>query len=274
MTLYEFLKNIILILIFANITPFLIKNLKSQYRYFLEPCTYIGILTIKGPLSDSAAYTKHLHTFFKDPLIKGIILKIDCFECAAGTSQIIFNEIQQFKKENPKPIITLIENTCISGGYLIASACDYIIAPETAIIGGIGSYQHPEQLTSFLNLSAMNYFVKPVSSEEPVNNQNNANAHEIYQQFTKQVANSRKLSLATVSNWANTKLFTGKQACSLGLVNAIGSMHTVIAILKEKALIDGEIEWIEKKHVTFNHFQSHLLKVLYNIVMNGNLKEA
>src|SRR5579863_7880002 len=139
MTLYEFLKSIALIIVFANITPFLIKNLKSHYSYFLEPYTYIGILHIKGYVSDSSAYTKDLLTFFKDPLIKGIILKIDCFECAAGTSQAISNDIQQLKKEYPKPIITFVENSCVAGAYLIASASDYIIAPEHAIIGGIGN---------------------------------------------------------------------------------------------------------------------------------------
>lgn len=273
MTLYEFLKSIILILVFASITPFLIKNIRSQYGHLLEPCTYIGVLSLKGPLSDSSPYIKHLHSFFKDPLIKGIILKIDCFECAAGTSQTIFNEIQQFKKEYPKPVISLIENVAVCGGYLVATASDYIIAPESAIVGGIGTYAHPEQLADFFNLFAVNYPIKKELSKQS-NNQASPIYNETYQQFTKHVANARRLSLATISNWANEKIFTGKQAYSLGLINAIGSMHTVITILKEKALIDGEIEWVEKECTKSRPVQFHPLKALYNIVMNENPKEA
>jgi len=272
MTLYEFLKSIILILVFATIIPFLLHNIKLQYNYFLEPYTYIAILPIKGSLSDSSVYSKNLRSFFKDPLIKGIVLKIDCFESAAGTSQIIFNEIQHYKKEYPKPVITLVENVCVAGGYLIASASDYIIAPETAIIGGIGRYTYAEQLTHFLSHFAVNYCIKKNSQEQNIHN--NVLYNETYQHFIKQVATTRKLSLATVSNWANEKIFTGKQAYSLGLVNALGSMHTVISFLKEKALIDGEIEWIEKEHNKSNIFQSHLLQSIYSNIMKKSLKEA
>jgi len=272
MILYDFFKSIIVMLIFAAIMPFLLHTLKSQYSYFLEPCTYVGIIPIKGSLYDSSPYVKQLHAFFKDPLIKGIVLKIDCFDCAAGTSNIIFNEIQQYKKEYPKPIITLIENVCVAGGYLIASATDYIIAPETAVVGGIGKYSFPAPLSDFFTHCALPYPIKKDPSEP--NQQKTSLYNELYQQFIKNVATTRKLSLATVANWANEKIFTGRQAYNLGLVNTIGSMRTVISLLKEKALIDGDIEWVEKEYNKSTIVQSHLLRSLCNIVMNKSLKAA
>jgi protease-4 len=267
MTLYEFLKSILLLFIFASAAPFLVKNITYHYHCFLEPYTYIGVLSINESLFDSSWHVKSLHSFFNDPGIKGIILKINCYKCAAGTSQIIFNEIQQFKKEYPKPVITLIENICISGGYLIASASDYIIAPESALIGGIGTYSPPSQIKDLFTFFALDnpkkeYFNEQTNQSELYN--------ETYQQFTKYVATTRKLSLATVSNWAQEKIFTGKQAYNLGLVNAIGSMHTVITLLKEKALIDGKIELIEKDIKPY-HFQCPLLQLICNSVMNENL---
>ena len=121
-----------------------------------------------------------------------------------------------------------MENSCTGGGYLIASACDYIIAPESALIGNIGpdfiKVKHEENHTL---LDAIH--------------------EDAYQQLTKQIAIARKLSLTTIANWADGKIFTGHQAVSLGLINEIGSMCTVIKIIKEKALIEGEIEWIESK---------------------------
>lgn len=230
MTLFESLKSIIIIALSLYAAPFFIENIKKQYLPILEPRTHIGVLHITEHFYNSLTFTKELHAFFKDPLIKAIIIKIDCADSAAGTSQTIFHDIRQLKKEYPKPIIALVENVCVSGAYLVASACDYIIAPESTIIGNIG--------TSF-NAWA----IQKINAEKNNTLQNIEN--ESYQHVTKHIALSRKLSLTTTSNWADGKCFTGTQALSLGLINEIGSMCTVIKIIKEKALIEGEIEWIE-----------------------------
>jgi len=232
MTLNELLRNIILLLIFAYSSPFLINGIKNHYINALEPRTLIGSITIKETVTQSSHITTQLNNLFKNTSIKGIVLLIDCYDCAAGTSQLIFHEIQKLKKEYPKPLLALIENECLSGAYLIASACDYIIAPESALIGKIGSYTLPDHLRTLSEQSDITY-------------------NEIYEQSTKHIAMARKLSLATVSNWALEKIFTGRQALKLGLITNIGSMTTVTSLMKEKALIDGEIEWVEKKY----HYQ-------------------
>lgn len=231
MTLLNALKTIIFLTIMLYAGPFLVDGIKTQYSTILEPQTHIGVLQITKPLHSAHCFTEQLHSFFKDPAIKGILVKIDCISCAPGTSQTIFHDIRQLKKEYPKPIIALIENMCLSGTYLIASACDYIIAPESALIGNIGQ--------------TFNAWSVKKATEE-VSNSFETIENESYQQMTKQIALSRKLSLTTVHNWADGKIFTGTQAIALGLINEIGSLCTVMKIIKEKALIEGEIRWIEQ----------------------------
>src|SRR5882724_130712 len=130
MTFNDLLKNILLLLVFAYSAPFLYENIKTHYTNAIEPRTSIGVVSIKGTVNSSSPYITQLHSLFKDPYIKGIVLTIDCYESAAGTSHIIFHEIQALKKEFPKPLITLVENECLSGAYLIATTADYIVAPE------------------------------------------------------------------------------------------------------------------------------------------------
>ena len=250
MTLLDSLKFILILAIFLCIAPFLLENIKKQYLPLLEPRTHIGIVHISNPLHSSLLLLEQLHYLLKDPLIKGIVIKIDCSDAAAGTSQTIFHDIRQLKKEYPKPIIALVENMCVSGAYLIASACDYIIAPESAIIGDIGPSFNAWSLKKYNN-EERNAFIKNIESES-------------YQQFTKQIALGRKLSLTTTANWADGKLFSGTQALALGLINEIGSMYTVIKIIKEKALIEDEIEWIDcsTKSSSLNIFFSNEHTVL------------
>ncbi len=228
MTLFESIKSIIAITIFLCLAPFLIESITKQYTPLFEPRTNIAIVSITQQLCSTSCIDQ-LHSFFKDPLIKGILIKIDCSNAPAGTSQALFHDLRQLKKQYPKPIIALVENICVSGAYLIASACDYIIAPESAIIGNIG--------TSFCASS-----LEHIKSDK--NDTFQGIETESYHQLIKQVALGRKLSLTTTANWAEGKIFTGTQALALGLINEIGSLCTVIKVLKEKALIENEIEWI------------------------------
>lgn len=233
MTLLETVKTLFFGIILVAIAPFLIENIKKQYIPLLEPRTYIAVVNITQPLHNSCNLAEQFYSFFKDPLIKGIVVKIDCADTAPGTSQTIFHDIRQLKKEYPKPLIALIENRCLAGAYLIASACDYIIAPESAIIGDIGP--------NFAAWSLMHI-------QEQKNNTLESIEHESYQQLTKHIALCKKLSLATTANWAEGKIFTGTHALSLGLINEIGSMCTLIKVIKEKALIEDEIEWVNNNH--------------------------
>jgi ClpP class serine protease len=243
MTLLNALKTLIFLTLILYTAPFLVESIKKQYIAILEPRTPIGVLHIIKPIHSTACLTEQLHSFFRDPTIKGILIKIDCADTAPGTSQTIFHDIRQLKKEYPKPIIALIENMCLSGAYLIASACDSIVAPESAIIGDIGQ--------SFCSWS-----IKKAVTENSTNGETIEN--ESYQQLTKQIALSRKLSLTTTHNWADGKLFTGTQAIAFGLINEIGSLCTVIKIIKEKALIEGDIEWIEH-----NEKKQNLLDIFF-----------
>ncbi len=67
---------------------------------------------------------------------------------------------------------------------------------------------------------------------------------DAYDQLVQDVAQNRKLSIKTKDQWANGKIFTGRQALKLGLVDKLGSASDAIHFIKEKALIEGEIDWI------------------------------
>ena len=66
-----------------------------------------------------------------------------------------------------------------------------------------------------------------------------------YDQFIKHVATSRKLLVTDAPKWANAKLFTGAQALEIGLIDEIGGISQAVKIIKDKALIIGEIIWVK-----------------------------
>lgn len=256
MSFFDYLKNIFFLLVFMQVLPFLFTGIRKQYSRFWEPKTSVGVISLKGVLYNSAPYTRQLHAFFKDPEIKAILIQMDCSGSAAGTGQAIFREIMEYKKEYSKPIITLVENVCASGGYWIATATDSIIAPETALVGSIGAYfPYLFQLKDFIEQYHIKYqsvkagayksTTDPFTTMTPEERQMLQQAlDDTYAQFSESVASARKLSLGTINEWADGKIFTGRQALNLGLIDHVGSLQTAIGVLKEKALIEGEIEWV------------------------------
>jgi protease-4 len=259
MRFFDFLKSIFLLLIMLQIAPPLVKNLVKQYQLIAEPRAQVAVIPIKGMLCNSSDYIKQLHTYFKDPSIKAILLKIECHGSATGTGQSISNEITHLKKIYQKPIVALVENVCASGGYLIACSTDYIVAPGMSLLGSVGvTIPYLFQVRQFIEDHKVYY--EPIAAgsyklmTDPFSNLTPEQkallqgvVDDSYNQFVEIVAHNRKLSTTTVKDWADGKIFTGKQALALGLIDENGSASHVIKVIKDRAMIEGEIEWVKKE---------------------------
>jgi protease-4 len=263
MKFFDVLKNIFFLLIFLQFVPLLIDGLRKQYYQIVEPRTKVAVIMIDGDLTDSEPYTKQLTRYFKDSSIKAILLKIDSPGGAAGTGESIYNELISLKNApdiHKKPIITLVENVCASGAYYVACGSDYIIAPSTALVGSIGaslSQMAFFHLHQFLAQHKVDYkpiyagayknCIDPMADLSPENQALlQGILNDSYETFAQAVAKSRKLSLNAKDTWANGKIFTGRQAKELGLIDENGSSYNAIKVIKEKALIEGEIEWVKQ----------------------------
>lgn len=256
------LKSIIgIIMLFALFAflPTISKHLKDFYQTYLDPKPSVAVITIKGVLYDSSDYTRYLHKYFKDDDIKAIVLKIECPGSAAGTGQAIFNEILTLKKKHPKPIITLVENMCASGGYYIACATDHIIASSAAIVGSIGTcIPYLFQFKKFMDEHHIDYVslksgayktaTDPFTTATP---EEKAMLQELlddtYEQFTRDVARQRTVAMNDRDSWANGKIFTGSQALALGLIDEVGAVSAALAVIQEKALIENmkDVRWVK-----------------------------
>lgn len=248
--------NVLLVFIALSFLPTLIQKAKDWYAVNVEVREHVGVIEIKGVLYDSNKYQGQLHTFFKDPNIKAILIKMECPGSAAGTGQAIYQEIRALKQQYPKPILTLVENMCASGGYYIASATDWIIAPGSAMVGSIGTaFPYMFQLKEFLD----QYKVKTVGLKagayktmtDPLKDMSQPEREllqsvldDAYDQFAEDIANARKLDPKDRPVWGEGKIFTGRQAEKLKLIDQLGSSSQALAWIKEKAMIEGDIVWV------------------------------
>jgi protease-4 len=250
------LTNIFLLLLLIQIAPGMIKNIKSNYTEYLENKTKVGLISIKNVISDSTHYVRDIKKFFEQDDIKAILLKMDCPGGNAGASQAIFNEIKELKKIHLKPVVVWVQNVCASGGYYIACTADHIIATPSAFVGSIGVYIPQPHLKQFIEQFKIRYNSIDAGTYKTAGNplldvtpeqqkMLKGLVDDTYVQFTTDVAEQRpKLTLHTVSTWADGKVFTGKQALELGLVDELGSQITAEQYIKHKLIIEGGIEWV------------------------------
>jgi len=192
----------------------------------------------------------------EDKRVKAVILRLDTPGGEATASDILYNEILKFKQENKIPVVGLMMGVAASGGYYIASACDYVIAHPSTVTGSIGVisiFPNMEELFSKIGIK-MNVIksgemkdsgsaFRDMTEDEKKIFQ--AVIDEFYQRFLEVVHHRRKdsLSLEEIKKLADGRIYTAGQALESKLIDEVGYFDTALkktfslASLKEANVI-------------------------------------
>jgi len=203
-----------------------------------------------SPTIGAETMTELLESLAEDKEIKGIILRIDSGGGGARSSDIIRNSIEEAKQK--KPVVVSMADAAASGGYMISAPADTIMAYPLTITGSIGIFGGKfsiEGLNDWIGIkieavqrgeNAGVFSLSRVQTEE----ERELFRHIIqqgYDQFVEGVAQGRKMSFEAVDEIAGGRVWTGKQAAEIGLVDTLGGMDEAIAVIKEKIGIpEGE----------------------------------
>ena len=217
----------------------------------------IGIVDITGVIQSSQNIIKQIKSFHSDKHIRGIILRIDSPGGAVGPSQEIYDEVLKTRKSG-KIIYASMGTLAASGGYYIASAADQIFANPGTLTGSIGvimAFSNAQGLLEKIGLKpeiikAGKY--KDIGSPTRSMNQIEKSllqdvVTDVHQQFIEAIANGRGMSIAEITKIADGRIFTGRQAYSLKLVDQLGGLQAAIGQLAAKAGIIGAPNVIREK---------------------------
>jgi len=218
---------------------------------FFSPRERVGVVEIKGVLTDSRTVTKQLDRYRDDAGIKAIVLRINSPGGAVGPAQEILREVEKVRAK--KKIVASLGTVAASGGYYIASGADLIMANRGTATGSIGvimQFTNVEGLTKkigldFFNLKAGRY--KDVGSPfRPMTPEDKAYLQglidNIYQQFLSDVARNRKIPLAKLKNLAEGRIYSGEEAKEAGLVDEFGNLPDAIERAGRLGGIKGKVE--------------------------------
>jgi len=211
----------------------------------------VGVVEIKGIISDSRTTLKQLDDFRDDPSIKAIVLRINSPGGAVGPSQEILREVEKIRRK--KKVVASLGTMATSGGYYIACGADLIMANKGTATGSIGvimEFTNVEGLTKkigldFFTLKSGRYKdvgspFRPMTPEEKEYMQHLLD--NIYQQFLSDVARNRKIPLEKLRPLAEGRIYTGEEAMELGLVDVFGNPEDAIEQAGRLGGIRGKVE--------------------------------
>lgn len=176
-----------------------------------------------------------------DNRVKGIILRLDTPGGEVTATEILYNEIMKFRKKTKRPVVGLMMGVAASGGYYVASACDYVIAHPSTITGSIGVislFPDVEVLFDKIGIKVnvaksgeMKDSGSPFRSLTPEEKKVfQGIIDEFYEDFLQAVYQSRKsyLSLDGLRKIADGRVYTARQAQELKLIDEVGYFDTAL----------------------------------------------
>ncbi|KAF5934040.1 hypothetical protein HYC85_030211 [Camellia sinensis] len=157
---------------------------------------------------------------------KAVVIRIDSPGGDALASDLMWREIRLLAAS--KPVIASMADVAASGGYYTAMAAGVIVAEDLTLTGSIGVVTG-----RFAELTVAEHRpFRPDEAELFAKSAQNA-----YKQFRDKAAYSRSMTVDKMEEVAQGRVWTGKEAVSRGLVDAIGGFSRAVAIAKQKANI-------------------------------------
>ena len=244
----------------------------------------IAVVFAKGPIlygegSESiiaqGIFVETLEELSKDDWIKAVVLRVDSPGGSALTSELIWRTIEKLKKS--KPVIVSMGNVASSGGYYIAAGADHIFADPLSITGSIGVFATLPNVKGFLDdigIQAQSVETHPnalgYSPFQTLNKsyeqQMISGIENIYDIFKERVIQGRELSPEAVENLAQGRVWSGKQALKLGLIDDLGDLQDAITL----AANDLDIE--DYNVIEYPKFEENLENMLKGITPSLELR--
>ncbi|MCP4256938.1 MAG: signal peptide peptidase SppA [Planctomycetes bacterium] len=209
----------------------------------------------------SAAFSgdirKALEIATRDSSVKAVVMRVDSPGGSAEASEVILNAARQVQAH--KPLIVSMGNVAGSGGYYISCAADAIFADKVTVTASIGVVGGKLVTTDMWNKLGVNWVGYKRGANADIFNsarrfddsQRQLLQHymqTVYETFKGHVAKGRGNKLAkSLDEIAGGRVYTGKQAFDLGLVDHIGGLKEAIDYAVSKmSLKDYEVRVIPR----------------------------
>ncbi len=225
------------------------------------PGDVVGMVRVEGPITGSGGdglftagasaerVVSDLRRAAQDPRVRAVVLRVNSPGGSAAASDEIGRAVADLR-EAGVPVVVSMGDLAASGGYWISCFADQIVASPATVTGSIGViFQHAnmEQLFDLLGIDTetiksgqhkdMGSADRALTDAERAILQ--AMVDDIFDQFVEVVSTGRELDRERVLELADGRIFTGRQAQQLGLVDQLGTLTEAQELAAQLAGLDS-----------------------------------
>jgi protease-4 len=210
----------------------------------------IARISIRGLIRGDLERVEALERLAKSRAARAVIVHIDSPGGTTSGAEQLHAALRQVAAR--KPVAIVVDGMAASGGYIAAMAGDHIVAQGNSIVGSIGVlFQYPKvgELLNNLGvkveevksspLKAVPNFFEPTTPEARAAIQ--SLVMDSYGWFRGMVRERRGLDETALDNVADGRVFTGRQALDLKLIDAIGYEQTAVDWLVKTRGVDASL---------------------------------
>ena len=210
----------------------------------------VGLLEVRGELLDEQAILADLEYLAGRSDVKALVVRIDSPGGAITVVEEVYNALKRLQDKGI-PVVASMGSVAASGGYYLCLGCQHVFANNSSLTGSIGVMMEVttakpllDKLGVEMNTISSGQFKAAGSLGEPLTGPQREHMQSLinafHDQFAGLVASERKIDPEQVKTFADGRVFTGRQALDMKLVDEIGDMDTAVRYAAGQAGCEGE----------------------------------
>ncbi len=211
---------------------------------------HVARLSIDGFISEDRQRGDAIENLIDEDDVEAVIVRINSPGGTTTGSEQIYHSLRRVAAE--KPVVAVIGTIGTSGGYIVAIAADHIIARETSLTGSIGVLFQTAEFTGLLEKLGIKPFTlksSPLKGQpsplEPVSEAARESLKillkDSFDWFSGLVRDRRNLDSATLAAATDGRVFSGRQAIKLRLIDGLGGEMAARRWLRESHDISEDL---------------------------------
>lgn len=216
---------------------------------------YISRITFDSMILDDRRVYDMIDDVADDKNVKAVIVWLDTPGGAAVAGEEIYLKLRELSKK--KPVVAVMRSVAASAGYMIACGTDQIFARDGTITGSIGVIIEAAEVTELaqkvgvkpiiVKSNALKSTLSPFEKATPESLATvQALIDDFYNRFVDMVATSRKMPREQVVKLADGRVYSGREALNLKLIDAIGGEEEAVAWLEQKRGIPKNLDIMDE----------------------------
>lgn len=211
---------------------------------------HVARISISGLITGDQKTLDLLEEVEEANQVQGVILRIDSPGGTTAGSEALYEAVRKIAAK--KPVVAVMDTVAASGGYITALAADHIVARGNTITGSIGvifSFPEVSKLLDTVGIKMEELKSGELKAEpspyKPVTEKVRAVSMEMvkdgYDWFTGLVAERRQLPLPRVVELSDGRVYTGRQAIAVKLIDEIGGEDKAVAWLQTEKKVAANL---------------------------------